>query len=87
MKKYIEAQERYLAASDIENPSTSMISFINTRNNDGLTPIHFAAYKGHFKILQELQRLGADVKMLTPTHQNALHLAAQGDKAETFIFF
>ena len=64
-----------------------MADFLNARNKDGLTAIHFAAYKGHYKILQELQRLGADVKALTPSDQNALHLAAQGDKTETFIFF
>ena len=64
-----------------------MTDFLNARNNDGLTAIHFAAYKGNYKILQELQRFGADIKALTPTKQNVLHLAAQGDKAETFIFF
>lgn len=64
-----------------------MKTFIDSRNNDGLTPIHFAAFKGHFKILQELQRRSADIKAVTPSLQNVLHLAAQGDKAETFIFF
>ena len=58
-----------------------MADFINARNNDGLTAVHFAAYKGNFRILQELQRVGADIKLVTPSHQNVLHLAAQGDKA------
>ena len=83
----MEVQDKFLAQSSIQNPFNYQADFLNAKNNDGLTAIHFAAYKGHHKILQELQRLGADIKALTPTQQNVLHLAAQGDKAETFIFF
>ena len=64
-----------------------MAEFINSPNNDGLTAVHFAAYKGNYKILEEMQRIGADINALTPQNQNVLHLAAQGDHAETFIFF
>lgn len=53
---------------------------MNCENKDGLTALHFAAYKGNFKALELLCSHGADYTRSTKSGQNALHLAAQGGK-------
>lgn len=60
---------------------------MNSVNQDGLTALHFAAYKGNFKALEILSSYGADYTITTTSGQNVLHLAAQGGMVESFIFF
>ena len=56
-------------------------------NQDGMTALHFAAYKGNFKALEMLCNYGADYSKVTTSGHNVLHLAAQSGTVETFIFF
>lgn len=34
---------------------------MNAQNNDGLTSIHFAAYRGNNKLIEYLISIGADI--------------------------
>ena len=51
---------------------------VKAADNDGQTPLHFAAYKGHLEIATQLLRAGADPNMLTGMKETALHHAIHG---------
>lgn len=91
LKKYLEYMEKFYSKSygnkQKFDPQESFESFVNSENKEGMTPLHFAAYKGNYRALEELCKAGADYKKNTKAGQNVLHLAAQGDKVETFIYF
>lgn len=57
--------EKYLSKTQTEDPQGKLNSFVNSYNKDGLTPMHFAAYKGHYKSLQVLCDSGGDYNKLT----------------------
>jgi ankyrin repeat protein len=65
-------------SQSFKDPSDRFKDFINSENNDGLTALHFAAYKGNFKAMELLCNQGADYTRQTKSGQNVLHLAAQG---------
>ena len=70
-----------------QTKSEQIIKWVNTQNKDGLTAIHYAAYKGNIQILDYLKNKGGNLKAETQNEVNALHLAAQTDKVETFIYY
>lgn len=41
--------EKYLSKFENDDPQGKFNEFVNTYNQDGLTALHFAAYKGHHK--------------------------------------
>lgn len=80
--------EQYVVRASIPNPTNFMYEFINMKNNDDLSAIHYAAYKGHPKIIEILDKYDGDVYAKTvKTGQNVLHIAAQNNKVETFLYF
>ena len=70
--------EKYYAENDKTDPQNSFKEFVNFRNQDGLTALHFAAYKGNYKAMELLCNYGADYTKKTTSGQNVLHMAAQG---------
>jgi len=72
-----------------ENPDRTNIdpiSWVNTANNDGLSAIHFAAYRGNNDLIQYLITVGADVHAIDKDGHNCIHIAAQADKVNTIYF-
>ena len=49
---------------------------VNSRNEDGYTPLHFAAYSGRVNVVQELLRRGAHLNPRSLYGYTPLHLAA-----------
>lgn len=79
--------EKYLSKFENDDPQGKFNEFVNTYNQDGLTALHFAAYKGHHKSIEVLCNNGADYNKLTKSGQNVLHMAAQGGMVQAFIYF
>jgi ankyrin repeat protein len=48
---------------------------VNTRNNEGWTPPHEAAYNGSLECMEQLVGTGADVNALTDDGFSVLHIA------------
>lgn len=70
--------EKYCAEKDQQDPQNSFKEFVNFKNQDGLTALHFAAYKGNYKAMELLCNNGADYNRRNAAGQNVLHLAALG---------
>ena len=64
-----------------------LIEFINCKNDQGIAPIHYAAFKGDIKIIELLIENGADIRNLTNRGLNIIHYSAQGNKPNVLIYF
>lgn len=51
-------------------------------NNDGWTPLHYAAFAGHAEIVRLLIERGADTEAAAPNGQTALILAARAGRLD-----
>lgn len=62
--------------------------FINLQNNDGLTAIHYAAFRGNIKILKFLvEEHHGDPYIRDNDGHNVIHIAAQADKINVIHYF
>ena len=61
--------------------------FINKKNNSGITPIHYASYKGNIKIINLLIKNGSDVYAYTDKLLNVIHYSCQGNKPNCLLYF
>lgn len=50
--------------------------WINLKNKDSFTAVHFAAYVGSLETLEILKKYGVDLKVKNEQGQNALSIAA-----------
>ena len=53
----------------------------------GYTAIHYASFRGNIDIIELLIQNGADFLVKSPKGLNVLHLAAQGDRPDSLIYF
>ena len=63
------------------------IAFINSKTNEGLTPLHYTAFKGNLEISRYLLQNGADVNAVTNLGKNIIHLSAEGDQPAYMIYY
>ena len=64
----------------------ALAKFINDKNNDGLTALHFAANKGNIPLLKLLIDNGANVDAVTNLGKNVMHMAAEGNQPSMIIY-
>lgn len=62
-------------------------SWVNKRNNDNFSPLHYASFNGNLEVCQMLIEAGADTQVMNKFGLTALHTAAQGDQPQTLYFF
>ena len=68
------------------NSKDSLPKFINAKTNEGLTALHYAAYKGNIPLLQFLITSGASVEAVTNLGKNIIHMAAEGNQPSMMIY-
>lgn len=66
--------------------SSIFIKFLNQKTNEGLTALHYAAYKGNINIAKLLIENGASVNVLTNLSKNLLHMAAEGNQPSMMVY-
>ena len=64
----------------------ALAKFINETTNEGITALHYAAYKGNIPLLQLLLRNGASVEAVTNLGKNVMHMAAEGNQPSMMIY-
>lgn len=62
-------------------------AFINDKTEKGLTPLHYASFRGNMIIASLLIENGAIINEKCDIGMNVLHFAAQGDQPSSLIFF
>ena len=62
-------------------------AFINSRTEQGLTPLHYTAYTGNLEVSKYLIQNGADVNAVTNLGKNIIHLSAEGNYPTFMIYY
>ena len=70
-----------------ENNKEGLKKFINEKDDQGVTAIHFASFKGNVKIIKLLIENGADIFIKTKRLLNIIHYSAQGNKPSSIMFY
>ena len=68
------------------NSKNALSKFLNEKTNEGLTALHYAAYKGNIRMLQYLMKFGASIMETTNFGKNVLHMAAEGNQPSMMIY-
>ena len=55
----------------------NVLDVVNVSNNDGYTPLHFAAFHGIFTVVEDLVKKGADIDAKNENYETPLYIAAQ----------
>lgn len=76
-----------LVILDVLRQKRELVDAIEVMNEDGFTPLHIAAQKGHLKSVDYLIYYGANQKKLTPGGKTARDLAADAKKKEVVQYF
>ena len=66
---------------------TLLANFINEKTGEGLTALHFTAYKGNIELSKFLIENGASVTAVTDLGKNVIHLSAEGNQPSAMIYF
>lgn len=67
--------------------SPSFTTFINAKTEEGLTALHYAAYKGNLELSKFLLQNGADVTAVTKLGKNVIHWTAEGNQPSLMIYY
>jgi Leucine-rich repeat (LRR) protein len=76
-----------LVILDVLRQKRELVDAIEVMNEDGLTPLHIAAQKGHVKSVDYLIYYGANQKKLTPEGKTARDLAADAKRKDVVQYF
>ena len=64
-----------------------LTTFINEQNDQGVTAIHYASFRGNVKIINLLIENGADIYISTKRDLNVIHYACQGNRPNSLMCF
>jgi len=68
-------------------PEAKIRSWVNSKTDEGFTPIHFASFKGNMEIIKLLESHGADFAIKNNQGLSVIHIAAQGDQPVSLAYF
>jgi ankyrin repeat protein len=57
---------------------TSKLSWVNAKDQEGFTCLHYSVFRGNFKMVKMLEENGADIYQINNQGLTVMHIAAQG---------
>ena len=67
--------------------SQKLENFINEKNKEGITALHYAVSNGNIKMVQMLKQFGANLEAITNIGKNIMHIAAGSNQPSMLIYF
>ncbi len=67
--------------------NNNLKQFINEENDQGITPIHYASFRGDINIIKLLIENGADYRKKTKRDLTVIHYCAQSNKPNSLLYF
>ena len=64
-----------------------LANFINEKNKEGITALHYAVSNGNIKMVQMLKQFGANLEAITNIGKNIMHIAAGSNQPSMLIYF
>ena len=68
------------------NSLKKMPNYINSKNKEGITALHYSVIKGNIKIFDLLKKYGGNLDTVTNTGKNIMHLAAESNQPTMMIY-
>jgi len=65
----------------------TLLLWVNSRTDEGFTPLHFASFKGNIQLIKLLENYGADIHSKNNQGLSVIHIAAQGDQPVSMAYF
>lgn len=88
VKMMFEIIEEQIGLNSNNLKSTDVISkWINSQNIKGDTCLHYAAYKGNYKMVNLLAKYNINAHIKNDQGNTVMHYAAQGNQPGSFVFF
>ena len=68
------------------NSSKKISEFINEKNKEGITALHYSVINGNIAIFKLLKKYGANLEAVTNTGRNIMHIAAESNQPSMMIY-
>ena len=68
------------------NSSKKLSEFINAKNKEGITALHYSVINGNIAIFKLLKKYGANLEAVTNTGKNIVHIAAESNQPSMMIY-
>ena len=68
------------------NSSKKISEFINAKNKEGITALHYSVINGNIAIFKLLKKYGANLEAVTNTGKNIMHIAAESNQPSMMIY-
>ena len=68
------------------NSSKKLGEFINAKNKEGITALHYSVINGNIDIFQLLKKYGANLEEVTNTGKNIIHIAAESNQPSMMMY-
>ena len=68
------------------NSSKKISEFINEKNKEGITALHYSVINGNIAIFKLLKKNGANLEAVTNTGKNIMHIAAESNQPSMMIY-
>ena len=68
------------------NSSKKIGEFINAKNKEGITALHYSVINGNIEIFKLLKKFGANLEAVTNTGKNIMHIAAESNQPSMMIY-
>ena len=87
IRKLFDRNKAVTSRNGSTNFEQNIRYFLDMQNFDGLTALHYAAFRGNLDIIKYLTIKGANPLIKDKDGQNVIHIAALGGRVSTIHYF